>query len=163
MIEITFKDFYDYNYRHDVFFELYVMKNSLEEALYVGISSKNIWERWFGWNGHIMAGPKHMTGESPVGQKIVDHLPESWNWKIQLWTLDDCKNFCAEKLNPRGKYDIQWLEPMMIQKLRPSLNVIYNLNPGVDRQPKSAREKQREAELDRAFREIFDEKKRGKK
>jgi hypothetical protein len=53
MIEITFKDFYELNYRETEAYELYVMKNGHDEVLYVGISSQNIWGRWFGWNGHI--------------------------------------------------------------------------------------------------------------
>lgn len=158
MIEITFKEFYEYQYPKEDYHELYVMKNGLEDILYIGISSQNIWNRWFGWNGHIAEGPNFMIGESTVGRKVVDHLPDSWDWKIQLWTLDDCREFCADELNPNGRYDIKLLEPFMIQKLRPSLNTIYNLNPGTDHTPKSEREKRREAELEKAFRKIFENK-----
>ena len=84
MIEITFKDFFEYKYQEEGFHELYVMKNGLEEILYVGISDQNIWNRCFDRSGHIVAGANYMVGESAVGQKIVDHLPDSWNWKIQL-------------------------------------------------------------------------------
>lgn len=103
-----------------------------------------------------MAGANYMVGESAVGQKIVDHLPDSWNWKIQLWTLDDCVAFCMDELNPNGRYTIKFLESFMIQKLRPILNVACNLNPGVDHMPKSEKEKRREAELDKAFYEVFE-------
>lgn len=158
MIELTFKDFYEHKYHEDDFNELYVMKNGLEEILYVGISSQSVWNRWFGPNGHITATERYMAGNSTVGQKIVDHLPDSWNWKIQLWTFEDCRMFCIDELNPEGRYTINFLEPFMIQKLRPSLNVTYNLNPEVDRMPKSEREKMREAELDRVYRDIFEKK-----
>lgn len=164
MIEITFKDFYEYQYREEVFHELYIMKNGLEETLYIGISNQNIWNRWFGWNGHIMEGPNYLVGESAVGRKVVDNLPDSLGWKIQLWTLDDCVEFCtSELLHSKDKYTIKMLEPIMIQKLRPSLNSIYNLNPGADNTSRSEREKQREAELDRVFREVFDKKAKGLK
>jgi len=73
MIEITFKDFCEYRYHEDGFYELYVVKNGLEEILYVGISDQNIWNRWFGWNDHIMGDASYMIGESTVGKKIVDH------------------------------------------------------------------------------------------
>ena len=158
MIEITFKDFYEYKYHEAGFHELYIMKNGLEEILYIGISSQNIWNRWFGLNGHIMDDVRYMIGVSAVGKKIVNHLPDSWDWKIQLWTLADCVKFCSDELNPNGKYNIKMLEPFMIQKLHPSLNTIYNLEPGVDHTPKSEKEKQREAELDRVFREVFERK-----
>jgi hypothetical protein len=108
-----------------------------------------------------MEGPNYLVGQSSVGEKIVDHLPDSWEWKIQLWTLEDCLEFCADELKPHGRYTIKWLEPIMIQKLRPSLNTIYNLNPSVDHTPISEREKRREAELDRAYREIFEKKNKG--
>ena len=158
MIEITFKDFYEYKYHEDGFHELYIMKNGIEEILYVGISNQTIWNRWFGWNGHIIGDARYMVGESAVGKKVVDHLPDSWDWKIQLWTLDDCVEFCADELKPNRRYDIKMLEPVIIQKLHPSLNTIYNLEPGVDHTPKSEKEKQREVELNNAFRNIFDKK-----
>ena len=83
-------------------------------------------------------------------------MPQSWGWKIQLWTLDDCIALCMHEINPRGRYTIKFLEPIIIQKLRPNINVTYNLNPGADHMPKSENEKQLEAELDRAYYEIFE-------
>jgi hypothetical protein len=88
----------------------------------------------------------------------VDHLPDSWNWKIQLWTLDDCVAFCADELGLHGRYTIQTVEPFMVQKLCPILNVHYNKNPGMDHTPKSEKEKRRHAVLDRVYREVFEKK-----
>ena len=99
-----------------------------------------------------------MVGESAVGKKVVDHLPDSWNWRIQLWTLDDCLAFCADELKPNRRYDVKMLEPFIIQKLHPILNVIYNLEPGIDHTPKSEKEKQRKLELDEVFRKVFEKK-----
>jgi hypothetical protein len=47
----------------------------------------------------------------------------------------------------------------MVQKLRPALNVIYNLNPGRDTTPKSKTEIEREKFLDKMYDEIFSKKK----
>jgi hypothetical protein len=163
MIEITFREFFEYEYPHDEFYELYIMKNGLDEILYIGISSENIWNRWFGMRGHILVGTNYLVGETPVGGKVVDHLPDSWAWKIQLWTFEDCKEYCADQLNPNGRYTIKWLEPLMIQKLRPSLNLTYNLNPGIDHTPLSEKEKKRQEALDRAYREIFEKNSKWKK
>jgi hypothetical protein len=77
MIEVTFREFFEYKYHNDNFYELYIMKNGLGETLYIGISSENIWNRWFGWRGHIMVGTNYLIGESSVGRKVVDHLPDS--------------------------------------------------------------------------------------
>ena len=66
MIEITFLDFYEYKYDTEEFYQLYVMKNGLDEILYIGISSQNIWNRWFGWTGHITVGPRFLVGENLI-------------------------------------------------------------------------------------------------
>jgi hypothetical protein len=50
------------------------------------------------------------------------------------------------------------IEPIMIQKLHPALNLIYNLHPGKDTTPKSKKEIEREKYLDKMYREIFDKK-----
>ena len=163
MIEITFREFFEYEYPHDGFYELYVMKNGLGQILYVGISSDNIWNRWFGSRGHVMVGTNYLVGQSSVGQKVVDHLPDSWIWKIQLWTYEDCREFCSEELNPNGRYTIKWLEPFIIQKLHPSLNINYNLNPGPDNTPLNEREKKRMEALDKAYYEIFEKNSKWKK
>ncbi|MBI3170265.1 MAG: hypothetical protein HYZ22_17410 [Chloroflexi bacterium] len=157
MIEITFKEFYELNYQEDAFHDLYVMKNGNDEVLYVGISSQKIWDRWFGWNGHIFDDHLILIGKSSIGQKVVDNLPDSWCWKIQLWTLDDCVAFCKDEISPtRAYYDIKYLEPFMIEKLRPVLNVLYNQNPGKDSTPKSEKEKRIDKILDKAYYEVFE-------
>jgi hypothetical protein len=156
MIELSFRDFFEHKWCSRSLHELYIMANGLGEILYIGISSQDIWDRWFGWNGHIIINPNCMIGESAIGQMIVDHLPNSWDWKIQFWTLKDCLKFCASDLNPHGKYDIKWVETIMIQKLRPSLNLTYNLNPRADHTPRSKRERQREEFLDKIYNDIFE-------
>lgn len=153
MLEITFKEFCELEYEEDGPHELYVVKNGLDETLYIGITSQKIWDRWFGWNGHIFLSGAILEGRSSVGNKIVDHLPDSWKWKIQLWSLDDCVIFCKDEISPTRKYyNIKYLEPFMIEKLRPALNVAYNLNPGADNTPQSEKEK----ELDRIYKEVFE-------
>ncbi len=157
MIELDFLQFHEQQYREKRY-ELYVRKNGLGDILYIGISKSNIWERWFGWGGHMTWDGKVIYGESPIGVKIENHLPESLNWKIQLWTLDDCVSFCNDMLPTRLNFTIQFLESFMIQKLTPILNVTYNLNPGKDRMSKSEREKKREDELDKIYKAVFENK-----
>src|SRR3990172_6633779 len=132
MIELTFQAFHDQQYQEDGYC-LYVMKNGLEDILYIGISTNNIWERWFGWGGHIVWDGKIVYGESTIGIKIKNHWPDSLSWKIQLWRLDDCLNFCKEELPiDLSQATIQLVEPLMIRKLSPALNVTYNNSPGKD-------------------------------
>jgi hypothetical protein len=159
MIELTFQEFHEHLYVESGF-TLYVLKNRRGDALYVGVSTKNIWERWFGFGGHMVWDGKVIYGESPIGVKIEDHLPDSLRWKIELWTLHDCVEYCQHELHGRRPtLDIHDLEPIMIQKLSPAFNMIYNLRPGKDTTPKSTKEIERETYLDKMFREIFDQRK----
>jgi len=103
------------------------------------------------WDGKII------RGESPIGEKIENHLPDSFNWEIQLWTLKDCIKFCRKELpDNTSEITIRKVEPIMIRKLSPALNLTYNLNPGKDTTPKSQKELDREQRADRLYREIFD-------
>jgi len=158
MIELEFQQFHDQDYRENGY-ELYVVRNGLGDVLYVGISTNNIWERWFGWGGHMMWDGNVIYGESPIGVKIENHLPDSLNWKIQLWTLEDCIKFCRKEL-PSYKFEktIHAVEPIMIRILSPAINNTYNLNPGKDTTPKSQKEKELEQKADRLYKEIFDSK-----
>ena len=159
MIELDFQQFHDQKYREQGY-ELYVLKNGLGGILYIGISKNDIWQRWFGWGGHMTWDGNVIYGESPVGVKIENHLPDSLNWKIQLWTLQDCVNFCRNELPiDTLAITIQEIEPIMIRKLSPALNGTYNLNPGKDTTPKSQKEMELERKADELYREIFNSKK----
>jgi hypothetical protein len=129
MIELTFLDFHEQQYTEQRFC-LYVIKNGNEDILYVGISTNDIWERWFGWGGHMTWDGKTIYGESPIGTHIEDHLPASLHWKIQLWSFKDCLEFCIKDL-PNDIYEITIhdIEPIVLRKLSPVLNVTYNLLP----------------------------------
>jgi hypothetical protein len=158
MIELEFEQFHDHDYAENRY-ELYVVRNGLGDVLYVGISMNNVWERWFGWGGHMMWDGKVIYGESPIGVKIENHLPHSLNWKIQLWTLEDCIKFCRTELpGHKFKNTIHDVEPIMIQLLSPALNNTYNLNPGKDSTPKSKKEMELEKKADRLYKEIFNSK-----
>lgn len=158
MIELRFENFYEQNYK-DEGFCLYVVKNGLGDILYVGISTADVWSRWFGWGGHMMWDGKIIYGESPIGVKIENHLPDSLSWKIQLWTLTDCKEFCRRELpHDTSTVTIQEIEPLMIKKLSPALNATYNLTPGKDTTPRSQKEKELEQKADAAYHDIFNKK-----
>ncbi|RPJ25814.1 MAG: hypothetical protein EHM33_13445 [Chloroflexi bacterium] len=158
MIEIDFERFHNQDYIEEGY-DLYVMKNGLGDVLYVGISKQSIWDRWFGWSGHILWLDHVIEGSSAVGQKIVDHLPDALKWKIQLWTLEDCVNFCRDILPATRIPNISFIEPYMIQKLSPILNGSYNLHPGKDTTPRSKQEIEREKILDDMYKKIFEKKK----
>lgn len=158
MIELSFIQFNEQQYLEKGY-KLYRLKNGLGDILYIGISTTNIWERWFGWGGHLTWDGNVIYGESPVGVKIENHLPDSLNWKIQLWTLKDCIRFCRKELpGDTSRVTIRDIEPIIIQKLSPALNATYNLYPGKDTTPKSQKEMELERKADELYRDIFNNK-----
>lgn len=156
MIELTFWNFHERNYLEKNYC-LYVMKNGFGGVLYVGISTVDIWSRWFAWGGHMTWDRNVIYGESSIGEKIEKHIPDSLSWKIQLWTLEDCFEFCGKELPSTGDHDqaLRDIERHMIKKLSPALNVTYNRNPGKDTTPKSQKEKDWEKYVNQAYDEIF--------
>jgi len=76
MIELTLLEFHEQQYREQQYC-LYVVKNGNNDILYVGISINNIWERWFAWGSHMTWDGKVIYGESPIGVKVENHLPDS--------------------------------------------------------------------------------------
>lgn len=157
MIEMEFSRFHDHDYVERGY-RLYVMKNGVGDPLYIGVSKKSIWMRWFGTNfGHMIWEGNIIRGNSSIGEKIEDHLPDSLTWKIQLWTARDCVKFCKELRN-RYSYvpDIHTIEAHMVKKLSPILNSLYNSDPRLYTPPRSRREIQKEQYLDRIYKEIFE-------
>jgi hypothetical protein len=160
MIELDFESFCNQDYVSDQHYQLYAIYNGQGDPLYIGISRQNIWLRWFGFGGHMIYDRGRLLGLSGIGAKIVDHLPDSLRWKIQLWTVEDCIEYCKDILPSAGrKLSIDVIEPFMIKKLSPILNGTYNLNPGKDTTPKSRKELDREKEIDDFYKNVFDEKK----
>lgn len=158
MIELRFDDFREQKYE-DKGFCLYVIKNGLDDILYIGISTMDVWKRWFGWGGHMTWDGNVIFGESYIGTKIENHLPDSLNWVIQLWTLSDCIEFCRKEMpDITSEITIREVEPIMIRKLSPALNRIHNLTPGKDTSQSSQKERELEKKADKAYRDIFDKK-----
>jgi hypothetical protein len=156
MIELAFSEFHEQRYREQQYC-LYVVKNGSGDVLYVGISKNDVWERWFGWGGHFTWDGDVLSGESPVGVKIENHLPDSLKWKIQLWNLEDCLEFCSDDFPADlSEVTIDYLEPIMIRKLFPILNATYNQNPVNDTSLRNNKEIEHERLLDQSYKDIFD-------
>jgi len=126
---LSFSEFYKGQFADDGF-ELYLLKDSDENVLYIGISKDSIWHRWFG------GGTSHMDidaagkicGKSHIGEAIEKCFPSSWNWVIELWTREDCLKACKSEFSKRNvnKVGIELIEPYMIAKFEPLYNVIHN-------------------------------------
>ena len=134
MKSMKFGDFRD-NYDIDPgFHDLYIIKND-QVVLYIGISKENIWNRWFATSySHIQ---KNYYGQwfgcSTIGRRIVYNMPESDNWIIELWSLDDCKMAFSEQCKAAhwslDRMPINEFERMMIRQYCPVDNVYHNWTP----------------------------------
>jgi hypothetical protein len=126
MITLKFKDFMSGKF-DDIDAELYVLKNA-ENILYIGISKRGVWNRWFdNWSSHIGTNyeGKHF-GNSPAGREVIENLPASLDWIIELYTLDDCRIILKDEFASMGfcldRVDIRRCENLMIRKIDPPLN-----------------------------------------
>ena len=129
MKALKFSEFYEGHFTDDGY-ELYLLRDSDENALYIGISRDSIWHRWFG------GGTSHMDvdvtgkvyGKSNIGEIIERRFPSSWNWTIELWMKEDCLKVCATEFlgKDSDKVGIDALEPYMIVKFEPLYNVAHS-------------------------------------
>lgn len=116
-------------------YELYIVKGA-RKTLYIGISQRNIWNRWF------YSGKCHMfqiydgswNGNTSIGVEVAKNMPKSLKWKIELWTLEDCQVFLIKDTRELGwlpgRFDITDIEPLMIRKLNPTFNSTYKRGRG---------------------------------
>ena len=123
MLDLTFAEFYaaEYDDSHDV--GVYVVKSDI--PLYVGMSTSNIWNRWFygTFRSHLDEDTGgHWIGNSPVGRAIVRDFPQSLDWRIELWRIEDCATFFNR---PIERLDIRSCEHLLMIHYRPKLNVQF--------------------------------------
>ena len=121
-INLTFEQFMNHNYEesNDENFSIYVVKDQ-ETALYVGMTTRNAFDRWFGWNGHFRSG----TPSSTIAQIIHANKPDSLTWGIELLSDAHIKKYLSERnLNKscRWKDKVLLAEKSLIQELRPLFN-----------------------------------------
>lgn len=128
MKELLFSEFYEGNY-DDHGYELYIIKDTKGQAMYIGIARDSIWHRWFdGATSHMERDVRgRMHGRSYIGEVIERRFPNSWNWVIELWTKEDCLKICENEFPGKSldKIEIELMEPYMILKFEPMYNVIH--------------------------------------
>lgn len=122
MISLKFGKFMDGNYDDkDECHELYILKKD-NQVLYVGISKRDIWDRWFsGWSSHmILNGWGEWFSDSRVGRAVTENMPVSLEWDIEFFTKEDCLKLLGQNIE---KCSIEYIEGLIINKLQPSLNI----------------------------------------
>lgn len=121
MITLTFAEFHKGDYDDkDECHDLYIIKRDTE-TLYVGISTRDVWNRWFGqWGGHIRRnGWGEYFHTSEIGRAVIENMPQSNNWTVELWTLDDLRKYFATPL-----LSLRRAENLMIKQLKPCHNTM---------------------------------------
>lgn len=150
MKRLKFADFYAGNFT-DRGYSLYIVKDANGKVIYIGISTVSIWSRWFGGGTSHMEVGSHgeVYGKSTIGEVIERRFPVSWNWMIELWTVQDCRKFLNGELTEQNlsAMTVKEFEPYMIKKLAPLYNVLHN--DGTHEDPLLTRK------LDDAYRKIF--------
>jgi hypothetical protein len=130
MIKLKFSKFMNgrYNDRGEDH-ELYVLRGE-GCVLYVGISRTGIRNRWFAdASSHLYRGRNNeLLYNSRVGEAVVRCAPDSMNWVIELWTKEDCIKFLQSQIKDRAmenrlRRDIRFCEDLMIEQLKPCLNI----------------------------------------
>ena len=100
---------------------LYVVRNK-KNILYVGMSRANVWNRWFGYSGRITKNIyNELVYHDAISMMIVNGLPDSNKWSIDLWTKEECASFLGCKSD-----DLRSVESELIASLLPKINVIGN-------------------------------------
>ena len=150
MKELKFSEFFQGEYE-DIGYELYFLKDNDGTAMYIGISRISVWHRWFGGAGsHMSIGEtkSKLYGTSYIGQVIERRFPDSLEWKIELWTRDDCLKVLQEEFVGRNysNISIQTIEPLMITKFMPLYNVMHG---GHHEDPLTSKK------LDEAYKKLF--------
>lgn len=130
MISLTFGEFAKGEYPDDMSepYVMYIISNGGATPLYVGISTLNVWNRWFSARKCHMLDMHdgQWLGMSRIGQLVADNIPGSLAWRVELLTQKDCQARLEEeiKLSTFVRFGLHTLESMMIKKLQPSVNVV---------------------------------------
>lgn len=116
-------------------YRVYVIRDG-EVNFYVGQSQDPYWRLW----EHLGRGDRGILSLSPVGELIRRHLPTSWSWSMDLYTLEDCLPFVQQYKAGEFAWYKQYLEDILVEKFivdtaesalivacRPYLNVSRNM------------------------------------
>lgn len=118
-LRITFKEFEEGDYEGER--NLYIVWYK-DQALYIGISESNIWNRWFADSRgcHVFKIGERYRGDysSSIGRCIIDNFPASYNWIIEL------RHYPVGLLYKERK-ELKDIERGLIQKYSPLFNVTY--------------------------------------
>ncbi len=102
-------------------FSVYAFRDG-DYVLYVGKAEQNIIDRL---EDHLGLS---FRPESQIGQLIDDNAPESYRWKIDLFTMGDCQPIVTKHFPTAKVIDIMTAERAMIAELHPPLNRQSNMD-----------------------------------
>ena len=125
MKTIKFNDFMNSDYEEDNE-QLYIIRS--DKVLYIGKAFLGIHYRWFGsGTSHILKRYNGTYfGNSAIGTEIINNLPTSMDWEIDMYTVDECSDFVHKHFPYYKMFDIDIAEISLIREYKPLLNVIHN-------------------------------------
>ncbi len=101
-------------------FQLYVIREG-DTVFYVGMTTRTVLERIWEHCGLSAIG-----GCDEIGRFVMDHLPESGAWHVDLMEVQEVDPALGDR---RGAYHIRKAEQKLIARLRPCLNHTGNGHP----------------------------------
>jgi len=107
--------FYEFfvNYPDNADYNLYIVWDK-KQCLYVGISLRNVWNRWFDWGGHLNINEYgEIKGNSDIGRVIEKNNPKSLNFDVELLEIDGYK------------WQVEKKERCFIKELKPLFNTTH--------------------------------------
>ena len=116
-------------------YSLYMVKDG-NDALYIGISHDHIYNRWFNPGRAHMPGLRYKISDwcfSTIGRRIADNRPESEQYTIGLFTLDEVRELLQTEIKELNLYspamDLEYCEELLIAKMEPFDNTTCNPRP----------------------------------
>jgi hypothetical protein len=92
-------------------------------VFYIGQSKRDVITRF----------QEHMQKPSRLGKIIKLNSPDSHQWSIDFYTMEDCRPFVQQKslftMQAWEQFDMTMAESAMIQALKPVINQDFNPNP----------------------------------
>ena len=131
-IELTFERFMsqDYDDSADDIYTIYIVENG-KDVLYVGMTKRNIFDRWFGFSGHMEG--ENARYYSEIGKVIYYNMPESKLWTIKMLTTKEAFDLLGEKAPKINNIDsplaIEKVEHYLIKELHPLFNISGQSRP----------------------------------
>lgn len=104
---------------------VYIVRDN-DFVIYVGKTTTGVSTRL---QSHCGCGEWGWSGEDSLGCFIRENKPDSDNWKVDIYTVDDCISELRSEKPYYKFFDIDDAEQYFIHLHNPALNIVHNATP----------------------------------